>query len=120
MQDNGYWLMKNDKQRGEGIRLVLTDEAWLASWETHRARGLWGLLQQGLEGLQPLWIMAQQYIANPLLINSRKWHIRLFITILPSFEPFRAYISTTGIVNFADVPFSTKSKDYLVCLVVST
>jgi hypothetical protein len=110
LQDNGFWLMKNNMQRGEGIRLVPTDLAWLASWESHGARGLLGLMQQQLLGAEPLWIMAQQYIANPLLINDRKWHIRLFVYILPGFNPFRAYISTTGIVNFADEPFSTKSK----------
>lgn len=41
--DNGLWMLKNNKQRGEGLRLVRTQDAFGACFETTKRPGLEGM-----------------------------------------------------------------------------
>lgn len=42
-QDTGLWMLKNNKQRGTGLRLVPTAEAFSACFETTTRPGLEGM-----------------------------------------------------------------------------
>lgn len=44
--------------------------------------------------------VAQQYITNPLLIHSRKFHLRLWM-VVTSHSPLRAYLHNQGLVLFS-------------------
>ncbi|KAF8064478.1 Ttll6a [Scenedesmus sp. PABB004] len=97
-QDTGLWMLKNNKQRGTGLRLVPTRGALAACFET--------TTRPGLEGV-PLyrWYLAQQYVADPLLINARKFGIRLWVT-LPGVDPLRVYLHTNGLALFSAAPYA--------------
>lgn len=86
-------MLKNNKQRGTGLRLVHTRDAFRACFETTR--------RPGMEGV-PLyrWYLAQQYISNPLLINGRKFGLRLWVTV-PGVSPLRVYLHKAGLVLFS-------------------
>lgn len=95
-QDTGVWLLKNDNHRGQGVRLVPTSEAVQAS----RASAPNG---------QQTWKLAQQYIANPLLLDGRKFGIRLHVFIPPGPDPFRVYVHKQGFANLSELKYD-KSK----------
>jgi hypothetical protein len=44
--------------------------------------------------------VAQQYITNPLLIQNRKFHLRLWL-LVTSHSPLRAYLHSGGLVLFS-------------------
>ena len=52
--------------------------------------------------------MISRYISNPLLINSHKFDLRLYICVT-SYEPLRAYIYKEGLARFASESYSTKA-----------
>ena len=43
-EDTGLWMLKNNKQRGTGLRLVKTREAFDACFETTTRPGLEGMI----------------------------------------------------------------------------
>ena len=43
-EDTGLWMLKNNKQRGTGLRLVKTQEAFDACFETTTRPGLEGMI----------------------------------------------------------------------------
>jgi hypothetical protein len=43
-EDLGLWMLKNNKQRGTGLRLVHTQDAFAACFETTRRPGLEGVM----------------------------------------------------------------------------
>ena len=47
------------------------------------------------------WYLAQQYISSPLLINSCKFGVRVWVLVLPELAPLRAYMHTNGLVLFS-------------------
>jgi hypothetical protein len=49
-----------------------------------------------------------RYISNPLLINSHKFDLRLYICVT-SYEPLRVYIYKEGLARFASESYSTKA-----------
>lgn len=51
--------------------------------------------------------VAQQYITNPLLIQGRKFHLRLWL-LVTSHQPLRAYLHSQGLVLFSSEPYDTK------------
>ncbi|EFJ40684.1 hypothetical protein VOLCADRAFT_99465 [Volvox carteri f. nagariensis] len=59
----GLWMLKNNKQRGTGLRLVRTSEAFTACFETISRPDL----PPGLSLYR--WYLAQQYVARPLLVG---------------------------------------------------
>lgn len=48
--------------------------------------------------------LVQRYVANPLLIDGKKSHIRLYL-LIASVRPLRAYLWQGGVVRFAPAPF---------------
>ncbi len=46
------------------------------------------------------YVMAQQYVADPLLISGRKFGIRVWVAVCGP-NPLRAYIHDKGLVLFA-------------------
>ena len=93
MQDTGLWMLKNNKQRGTGLRLVPTQRAFEACFET--------TTRPGLEGMTLYrWYLAQQYITQPLLINRRKFGIRVWVTV-PGVSPLRVYMHRNGLALFS-------------------
>jgi hypothetical protein len=111
MQNTGVWLLKNNVQKGKGIRMVPTCLVPMGSWETQQGyRGVLGYLQQRFWGAAPLWTMVQQYVMNPLLIDGRKASIRLHVFIAPGTKPYRVYLHKLGYANLAEAPYSTESK----------
>lgn len=43
-EEGGLWMLKNNKQRGTGLRLVRADEAFAACFETTTRPGLEGVM----------------------------------------------------------------------------
>ncbi|KIY98981.1 hypothetical protein MNEG_8982 [Monoraphidium neglectum] len=92
-QDPGLWMLKNNKQRGTGLRLVPTAEAFRACFET--------CTRPGLEGMRLYrWYLAQRYVTDPLLINGRKFGLRLW-ALVPGARPLRAYLHANGLALFS-------------------
>jgi hypothetical protein len=91
-------MLKNNKQRGTGLRLVPTAAAFTACFET--------TTRPGLEGITLYrWYLAQQYINNPLLINGRKFGVRLWVAV-PGVSPLRVYLHRNGLALFSSAEYS--------------
>lgn len=45
-----------------------------------------------------------KYISNPLLLNSYKFDIRLYV-LVTSIDPLKVYIYNEGLVRFASEPY---------------
>lgn len=90
-------MLKNNKQRGTGLRLVPTERAFEACFET--------TTRPGLEGITLYrWYLAQQYITQPLLINKRKFGIRVWVAV-PGVSPLRVYMHRNGLALFSSDPY---------------
>ena len=74
------WILKlSSGKRAIGAK-ILTDKSQLPTDNQH--------------------YVAQRYITNPLLVNDRKFHVRLYL-LLTSLRPLRAYLRKEGLVLFA-------------------
>ncbi|XP_019855248.1 PREDICTED: tubulin polyglutamylase TTLL4-like [Amphimedon queenslandica] len=74
------WILKpSSGKRAIGVK-ILTDKSHLPTDTQH--------------------YVAQRYITNPLLVNGRKFHIRLYL-LITSLQPLRAYLHKEGLVLFA-------------------
>lgn len=49
--------------------------------------------------------LVQRYIANPLLIDGKKWDLRIYV-VATSFDPLRIYLFPDGLVRFATVKYA--------------
>ncbi|CAG7824882.1 unnamed protein product, partial [Allacma fusca] len=50
-------------------------------------------------------MIVQQYISKPLLINDRKFDLRIYV-LVTNFHPLRVYLYNDGLVRFAPVKYS--------------
>ena len=74
------WILKpSSGKRAIGVK-ILTDKSQLPTDNQH--------------------YVAQRYITNPLLVNDRKFHVRLYL-LITSLRPLRAYLHKEGLVLFA-------------------
>lgn len=55
--------------------------------------------------------IAQRYITNPLLINGRKFHLRLYL-LITNLHPLRALVHREGLVLFATSKYSSDPLTY--------
>ena len=55
--------------------------------------------------------IAQHYITNPLLINGRKFHLRLYL-LITNMQPLRALFHKEGLVLFASNNYTYDSQSY--------
>ena len=55
--------------------------------------------------------IAQRYITNPLLINGRKFHLRLYL-LITNMQPLRALLHREGLVLFATSNYSYTPQSY--------
>eukprot|EP00198_Chlamydomonas_reinhardtii_P003616 XP_001692952.1 guanylate cyclase [Chlamydomonas reinhardtii] len=92
--DTGMWMLKNNKQRGTGLRLVRTSEAFTACFETVSRPDL----PPGMRLYR--WYLAQQYITRPMLIDGRKFGVRVWV-LVSDVAPLRLYIHGRGLVLFS-------------------
>ena len=53
--------------------------------------------------------VVSRYIHNPLLINSHKFDLRIYV-LITSFEPLRIYVYQEGLTRFASEPYSSGTK----------
>lgn len=60
--------------------------------------------------------LAQQYINQPLLINGRKFGIRLWV-LVPGAEPLRVYLHRNGLALFSEARYQPAG---VCCVVVKT
>ncbi|CAG9540704.1 unnamed protein product [Cercopithifilaria johnstoni] len=51
-------------------------------------------------------LIAQHYIERPLIVNSAKFDLRLYV-YLTSLDPLRIYLYNDGLVRFASIPYSS-------------
>jgi hypothetical protein len=63
--------------------------------------------QSSAEVRNPPWpfISVQQYITQPLLINSRKFGLRIWVLVLGP-KPYRAYVYKQGLVLFSSQQYN--------------
>lgn len=54
--------------------------------------------------------MISKYIHNPLLINSHKFDLRIYV-LLTSFEPLKIYVFKEGLAWFASEPYQNTTKN---------
>jgi hypothetical protein len=53
--------------------------------------------------------VVSKYVHNPLLINSHKFDLRIYVCIT-SFEPLKIYVFKEGLARFASEPYSSNNK----------
>ena len=84
--NNSLWIIKlSTGKRALGIHLVASSE------DIPRNRHQY---------------IAQRYVTNPLLIDGRKFHIRLYL-VITNLQPLRALLHREGLVLFATKNYST-------------
>jgi len=80
-EEKCLWVLKTNKHLGKGLKILPRAEAE----------------EQAATSKFPV---AQKYIANPMLIDGRKFGIRLW-AVLTSTTPLRAYLHDRGLVLFS-------------------
>lgn len=90
-----YWIIKpEDAMRQEGI-IIINNYYALNNY----------INDSKISGKYNKWIM-QKYIINPLLINNKKCHLRVYGLICKNKERFWAYIYKKGYIYVADKNYS--------------
>lgn len=85
--DPGPWMLKTAQHLGKGLVLLPGEAAYTAAQ------------QPRLPSAKP-FVLAQRYVANPLLINGAKFGIRLWL-LVTGVDPFTTYLHREGLVLFS-------------------
>eukprot|EP00877_Chromochloris_zofingiensis_P003213 jgi/Chrzof1/12893/Cz07g11100.t1 len=91
----GPWILKTAQHLGKGLKLL---PGHAALEESLKARP---------PGARP-YVLAQRYIANPLLIDGRKFGVRVWV-LVTGHNPLRAYIHSNGLVLFSSDDYDDSS-----------
>ena len=87
------WLLKTPAHRGQGLRLVTSQELLAGGGSGGVGASLAGLLRGKSTVLQ-------QYISDPLLVNGHKFSLRLYALVTCA-APLRVYLHGDGFALFA-------------------
>jgi tubulin polyglutamylase TTLL11 len=82
-----YIIKPDEGSQGDGIYLIQEPKDYMFNNKHH---------------------IAQQYISNPLLIESLKFDFRVYV-VLASLEPLEVYICKEGLTRFCTMPYQTPS-----------
>lgn len=86
------WILKPSLgKRGIGVKILFRENALPTKIDQH--------------------YVAQKYITNPLLVNGRKFHIRLYL-LVTNLQPLRAFLHKEGLVLFATSNYSNENDSY--------
>ena len=72
--------------------------------QSSRGRGIFLLSDLGELPPASEQHVVSKYISNPLLLNSYKFDIRLYV-LVTSMDPLKVYIYNEGLVRFASEPY---------------
>lgn len=89
------WMLKTGQDAGKGLHLLPTQQA-LAAASQPPATGT-----KRKHSLQ----VAQLYCQNPMLLEGRKFHLRLWV-VVTGHAPLRAYLHRRGLVLFSSHPYN--------------
>lgn len=120
-QPAGWWVLKTGQHRGQGLRVVPASQALSVSGlaaasdsdspgntQTSSSSGSTSSRSteqaQASPSSQP-FLAAQQYITDPLLINNRKFGVRVWVLAIGP-KPYRAYVYQQGLVLFSHTPYN--------------
>jgi len=85
------WVLKANKHLGKGIAVLPREEAEREATAPDRK-----------------YVLAQKYVGNPLLVNGRKFGIRLWV-VMTSARPLRGYVHERGLVLFSSEEYSASA-----------
>jgi len=89
--------IKQRKQLGESPTFILKP--------SHGSLGVDIFLFKDLSDVDyPESAVVQEYISNPLLLDSFKFDLRLYV-LVASYDPLEVYISSSGLARFCTVPY---------------
>eukprot|EP00759_Apiculatamorpha_spiralis_P019821 PhF_6_TR25524/c0_g1_i3/m.35711 len=89
----------------EAMSTAGSDSYWIAKpVGMSRGRGIQLLTEIGQINYTDN-IVVQKYLHNPLLLNGKKFDLRLYV-VVTQFGPLEAFISTLGFARFAALPFT--------------
>ncbi len=69
------WMLKNNKQRGTGLRLVRTRDAFKACFETTYRPGLEGMKLYRCAQRRALYVTMVRIHSNSLALCTREFHL---------------------------------------------
>ncbi|EFJ42490.1 tubulin tyrosine ligase TtlE [Volvox carteri f. nagariensis] len=90
------WILKTAQHLGKGLKLVPLDAAALEASRPRRRPS------------QKPYVLAQRYVDRPLLVDGRKFGIRVWVAVT-GFNPLRAYLHSNGLVLFSTHGYDNNS-----------
>ncbi|KAI8474298.1 MAG: tubulin-tyrosine ligase family-domain-containing protein [Monoraphidium minutum] len=94
-REPGPWMLKTAQHLGMGLCLLPGEQAFAHA------------LVPRAPAAKP-WVLAQRYVADPLLIGGRKFGVRLWVLVTGA-GPLRAYLSDRGLVLFSTEGYDAES-----------
>lgn len=89
-KNHKFILKPTNQSEGDGI-LVFDNYRKLPTWKADFA--------------EYNEVVAQTYLPNPLIVNQRKWDMRIYV-LVTSIHPLRVYMYRDGIIRFASTKYT--------------
>jgi len=96
--ENKLWILKTAQHLGKGLKLVRYQQAVKEVLVQHQ-KAEKAKAEGKSKEVRP-FVLAQQYVDDPLLINGRKFGLRLWAVVAGS-DPLRVYLHQGGLVLFS-------------------
>ncbi|GLI61494.1 hypothetical protein VaNZ11_003822 [Volvox africanus] len=90
------WILKTAQHLGKGLKLVPLEAAAVEAGRPRR------------RPTQKPYVLAQRYVDRPLLVDGRKFGIRVWVAVT-GFNPLRAYLHSNGLVLFSTHGYDNSS-----------